>query len=171
MVKVAAEINNLADVYNWNITRIASAFRMDRGTVRRRLREAGVLPAGTKNGISTYALKDVGPALFGEVISAADDAINPDNLMPKDRKDWYQSENERIKFEKELRMLVPVEEVHREMSSLAKSVVNSLDSLPDLLERDAGLPPAMIEVVERIIDNVREQMYRAVLEDEGEPDE
>src|SRR5690606_2348626 len=117
-------------------------------------------------GISTYALKDVGPALFGEVISAADDAINPDNLMPKDRKDWYQSENERIKFEKELRMLVPVEEVHREMSSLAKSVVNSLDSLPDLLERDAGLPPAMIEVVERIIDNVREQMYRAVLEDE-----
>lgn len=168
---MVAEINHLSEAYSWNISRIADAFRLDRGTVRRRLREAGVLPAGTRNGVSTYALKDVGPALFGSVVTASDDVIDPDKLPPLDRKHWYQSENERIKSEKEARQLVPEEEVRREMSALAKAVVNSLDSLPDMLERDAGLPPEMIEVVERVIDNVREQMYRVVLDNEGESDE
>ena len=89
-------------------------------------------------------------------------------MHPKDRKDWYQSENERIKLEKEMRSLVPVEEVHREMSRLAKSIASSLDSLPDLLERDAGLPADAIDLVEGVTDNLREQMYRAIVDDEEE---
>ncbi|EHU12513.1 terminase small subunit domain protein [Escherichia coli DEC1B] len=32
-------------------------------------------------------------------------------MEPKERKDWYQSENERIKLEKEQRKLIPVDEV------------------------------------------------------------
>lgn len=163
---MAAEINKLSDAFNWNITRIADAFGMDRGTVRRRLRDAGVLPAGQKSGVSVYALKDVGPALFGDVVSAS--GADPDEMHPKDRKDWYQSENERIKLEKEMRSLVPVEEVHREMSQLAKSIASSLDSLPDLLERDAGLPPEAIDMVEGVTDSLREQMYRAIIEDAEE---
>ena len=165
-MKVAAEINKLADAYNWNITRLADAFGMDRGTVRRRLREAGVVPAGQKNGVSVYALKDAGPALFGDVVTGT--GADPDDMHPKDRKDWYQSENERIKLEKEMRSLVPVEEVHREMSRLAKSIASSLDSLPDLLERDAGLPADAIDLVEGVTDNLREQMYRAIVDDEEE---
>lgn len=168
VVKVAAEINKLSDAYNWNITRIADAFGLNRGTVRGRLRGAGVLPAGQKNGVSVYALKDVGPALFAEVSVAG--GTDPDELHPKDRKDWYQSENERVKLEKEMRALVPVEEVHREMSRLAKSVASALDSLPDMLERDAGLPPDAIDLVEGITDTLREQMYRAVIEEEAEID-
>lgn len=166
VVKVAAEINKIADAYNWNITRIADAFGMDRGTVRRRLRDAGVLPAGQKNGVSVYALREVGPALFGEVVTGS--GADPDEMHPKDRKDWYQSENERIKLEKEMRSLIPVEEVHREMSKLAKAVASSLDSLPDLLERDAGLPPDAIDIVESVTDALRDQMYRAIIEDEDE---
>lgn len=165
-MKVAAEINKLADAYNWNITRLADAFGMDRGTVRRRLREAGVVPSGQKNGVSVYALKDAGPALFGDVVTGT--GADPDEMHPKDRKDWYQSENERIKLEKEMRSLVPVEEVHREMSRLAKSIASSLDSLPDLLERDAGLPADAIDLVEGVTDNLREQMYRAIVDDEEE---
>nr|WP_282450814.1 DUF1441 family protein [Marinobacter bryozoorum] len=156
----------MADAYNWNITRIADAFGMDRGTVRGRLRAAGVVPAGQKNGVSVYALKDVGPALFGDVVTGT--GTDPDEMMPKDRKDWYQSENERIKLEKEMRALIPIEEVHREMSQLAKSIASSLDSLPDLLERDAGLPGEAIDLVEGVTDNLREQMYRAIVDDEEE---
>ena len=132
MVKVG-EVNRLADVYNWNITRIADAFNMDRGTVRRRIRDAGVLPT--------------------------------------DRKAWYQSENERIKLEKEMRLLVPVEEVHREMSRLARSVAGGLDTLSDILERDAGLSPEVIEVVQDSTDALREQIYNLVVEDEPDSDE
>ena len=168
MVKVG-EVNRLADVYKWNITRIADAFNMDRGTVRRRIRDAGLIPAGTINGVSVYALKDIGPALFGDVLSAP--GTGPDDMMPTDRKAWYQSENERIKLEKEMRLLVPVEEVHLEMSRLARSVASGLDSLADILERDAGLAPDTIELVQNSTDALREQMYRAVVEDDPDPDE
>tara|TARA_R110000772_G_scaffold48089_4_gene109902 strand:+ start:80890 stop:81396 length:507 start_codon:yes stop_codon:yes gene_type:complete len=168
VVKVG-EVNRLADVYNWNITRIADAFNMDRGTVRRRIRDAGVLPAGTRNGVSVYALRDIGPALFGEVISA--NGAGPEDMIPTDRKAWYQSENERIKLEKEMRLLVPVEEVHREMSRLARSVAGGLDTLSDILERDAGLSPEVIEVVQDSTDALREQIYNLVVEDEPDSDE
>ena len=163
-----AEINRLEEAYNWNITRLADAFSLDRGTVRRRLRDAGVVPAGTRNGANVYALKDAGPALFGEFMGASD--MSPDQLPPTERKAWFQSENERVKLERDMRLLVPVEEAHRDMSRLAKAVASGLDSLADMLERDAGLPPEAIELVEKTTDNLREQMYQAVIADDEEGD-
>ncbi|SHK53526.1 DUF1441 family protein [Halomonas caseinilytica] len=159
-----AQINRLEEAYNWNISRLADAFGLDRGTVRRRLKEGGVVPAGTRNGVNVYALKDAGPALFGDTMSAG--GVGPDEMLPSDRKAWYQSENERIKLEKDLRLLVPVEEAHREMSLLAKAVASGLDSLADMLERDAGLPPEAIELVEQTTDALREQMYQAIIVDD-----
>lgn len=161
-----AEINRLEEAYNWNITRLADAFDLDRGTVRRRLREAGVVPAGSRNGANVYALRDAAPALFGNTVSHA--GAEPDELSPQDRKAWFQSENERIKYEQEMRSLVPAEEAHREMSRLAKAVASGLDSLADMLERDAGLPPEAIDLVEATTDALREQMYQAIIDDDGE---
>ncbi len=166
MVKVVTEVNKLSDAYSWNITRIADAFGMDRGTARRRIKEAGVVPSGLKNGVSVYALKDVGPALFGDVLSSA--GVDPDDMLPTDRKAYYQSENERIKFEEKVRNLIPIDEVHREMSQLAKAIASSLDSLPDMLERDAGLSPEAIDRVEELTDRLREQMFQAIVIDEEE---
>lgn len=164
-----AEINRLEEAYNWNITRVAQAFGLHRDTVRKRLREAGVVPTGSRNGANVYALKDVGPALFSESRPGA--KLSPDEYHPTERKDWYQSENLRVKLEKEMRSLVPAEEAHREMSALAKAVASGLDSLADMLERDAGLPPEAIEMVERITDALREQMYQAILDEGGEEEE
>lgn len=159
-----AEINRLEEAYNWNITRLADAFGLHRDTVRKRLKEAGVVPAGSRNGANVYALKDAGPALFGETMSSSD--YTPDNMHPGDRKDWYASELSRVKLEREMRLLVPVEEAHREMSLLAKAVASGLDNLADMLERDAGLPPEAIELVEQTTDALREQMYQAIIVDD-----
>ncbi|NIC05254.1 DUF1441 family protein [Billgrantia bachuensis] len=167
-----AEINRLEEAYNWNITRLADAFGLHRDTVRKRLKEAGVVPAGSRNGANVYALKDAGPALFGETHIA--EGMDPSKMHPTDRKDWYASELSRVKLEKEMRLLVPVEEAHREMSRLAKAVASGLDSLADMLERDAGLPPEAIELVEKTTDALREQMYQAIVADDGQegtPDE
>ncbi len=81
------------------------------------------------------------------------------------RKAWYQSENERLKFERDLRHLVPVDEVQREMATLAKAVAGGLDDLADMLERDAGLLPEAIDLVQATTDALREQMYRAIIAD------
>ena len=49
-------------------------------------------------------------------------------------------------------------EVAQEMSFLAKAVVQSLDTLPDILERDCGLTPSQLTRVIQVIDDVKSQM-------------
>ena len=161
-----AEINRLEDAYNWNISRLAEAFGLHRDTVRKRLTEANVIPSGIRSGVSVYSLKDAGPAIFGERFAGA--KSDPDDMQPQERRAWFQSENERVKLEVELRQLVRAEEAHKEMSRLAKAVASGLDSLSDMLERDAGLPPEAIELVEKTTDALREQMYQAIMADSDE---
>ncbi|MGB5856507.1 MAG: DUF1441 family protein [Oceanisphaera sp.] len=161
-----AEINRLEDAYNWNITRLAEAFGLHRDTIRKRLISANVVPSGTRANANVYSLKDAGPAIFGEMFASG--TGDPDELPPQERRAWFQSENERVKLEIELRQLVRAEEVHREMSRLAKAVASGLDSLADMLERDAGLPPEAIELVEQTTDALREQMYQVIMADSDE---
>ena len=164
---MAGEVNSIADAHNWSISQIARAFGMDRKTVARRLEDARITPGGKKNGYPTYALRDVGPALFSDHI-LFDPEDDPSTLPPSDRKAWYQSENERVKLEKELRQLIPAEEVHLEMSKLAKAVTTTLDSLPDILERDCEISPEAINRVQDSVDSLREQMYLRIVQDEDD---
>jgi len=161
-----AEINRLEDAYSWNLTRLADAFGLHRDTIRKRLNAAGVVPSGTRNNANVYRLKDVGPALFADSFAGSDG--DPDDLTPQDRKAWYQSENERIKLEVELRQLLKADEVHLEMSRLAKAVTTTLDSLPDILERDCSLTPEAIERVQETMDALREQMYLRIIQEDEE---
>lgn len=72
-------------------------------------------------------IKDVGPALFGIARSSDPDEIhNPSLMKPKERKDWFQSENERVKLEPSLKQLVPASDVHREMALIFKVVTQVL---------------------------------------------
>lgn len=161
-----ADVSRLEDAYNWSVSQIARAFEMDRRTVTKRLQDAGVSPSGEKRGHPVYRLKDVGFALWGltNPISAGSER-SPNDYEPQDRKAWFQSERERIKLEMELREVVPVDEVYQEMSTLAKAIANSLETLSDMLERDAGLPPEVIERVEKVTDQLREQLYQTIISD------
>lgn len=79
-------------------------------------------------------------------------------MDPKSRKDWFQSENERVKLEAALSQLVPANEVHREMAMMAKSVLQVLDTWPDRLERDRGWSPHQISEAQSIVDEIRESL-------------
>ena len=90
---------------------------------------------------------------------------------------WYQSENERIKLEKEQRKLIPVDEVVIVYSSMRKAVVQVLETIPDVLERDCALTPQAVGVVQQAIDDLRytlqEKSYEAcaaelIPDEEGE---
>ena len=63
-----------------------------------------------------------------------------------------------LKYERDTGELVPSFEVAQEMSFLAKAVVQSLDTLPDILERDCGLTPSQLTRVIQVIDDVKSQM-------------
>lgn len=81
-----------------------------------------------------------------------------------ERKARYQSERERLKFEQETAQLIPASDVRREFAIWAKAVVQVLETLPDILERDCGLQPAAVSRVQFIIDDLRDQIALRVTE-------
>ncbi|BAE74507.1 hypothetical protein SGGMMB4_02793 [Sodalis glossinidius str. 'morsitans'] len=174
-----SNISNIGDVYQWSVAKIAEACRLDRRSVKNRLLEANIPIAGTVKGNPVYALHQVVPALFGQ-LNTGDTAANQnsDDMTPKERKDWFDSEKGRIWLEKEQRQLIPVHEVTAVYSALMKALVQVLETLPDVLERDAALTPSAVAVVQDAIDKAREgfgenayTMCAAVHKPQEEPDE
>lgn len=164
-------LHNIDDAYAWSISRIAEAFGLDRRTVSARIKDSRVEPAGMRKGHPTYLLRDIGPVLFGESTTSTPNLLlDPALMLPKDRKDWYQSERERLKLETELKELVPAPDVARGYAELLKAVVNPLDSLIDELESKVGLSGDALERVQLIIDGLREQMYLNAIRGGADPE-
>ncbi len=158
-----SNISNLGDAYHWSVAKIAEAFGLNRGTVKKRLLDANVAIAGTVRGNPVYSLRDVGPVIFGADTEKDPSGIqDPDKMFPKDRKDWFQSENERIKLETSLRQLIPAEESHREMATIIKAVAQVLDTWPDRLERDHGWQPEQITQAQDVVDELRDLLAMEV---------
>jgi hypothetical protein len=154
----------------WSIARLADEFGMDRRTATKRLRDAGVPPAGKRAGHDVYRLADAAAALVDPIVAGGADAqgvVDPRDLPPKERKDYYQSENERLKVEVTLGTLVHAAEVEADYAKLVKAFVQAIDTLPDILERDCALSPEAVQRVQRSCDELREHLYeRVVGEDE-----
>lgn len=161
-----AEISSIQEAYCWNLTKLSDALGLHRDTIRKRIQAAGVVPAGVRNNANIYALKDVARAVFSDLTTG--DVQDPNSMIPTDRKAWYQSETERVKLEQELRHLIRAEEVSREMAILAKAVAGGLDVIPDILERECGLNANAIMKVSDSIDNIRQQLYEAVISAEAD---
>ncbi|WP_456071485.1 DUF1441 family protein [Enterobacter quasiroggenkampii] len=148
-----------------NVSQLAELVGMNRNLVARRLRDLELV-AGNGENLKVYEL---GPALQALLTPSVKEN---GEMSPQDRKAWYQSENERLKFEEASRELLPVDEVAREYASLAKAVVMVLETLPDILERDCALTPTAVTRVQIIIDDLRDEMARKIQEsdsDEGWP--
>ena len=143
-----------------NVTQLAELVGMNRNLVARRLRDME-LAGGNGENLKLYEL---GPALQGLLMPSMKEN---GEMSPQDRKAWYQSENERLKFEAASRELIPVEEVAREYASLAKAVVMVLETLPDILERDCALTPTAVTRVQTIIDDLRDEMARKIEESDS----
>ncbi|EOW9163214.1 DUF1441 family protein [Vibrio cholerae] len=162
-------VTPINDAFAWNITRIAEAFSLHRDTVRKRLKEARVKPVAKRSGVDVYALADVGPALFSaEVGNKSEDDYNPNKMAPKDRKDFFQSERERLKFETEIGELIPDSEYRLDLAAVLKFLVSAFETMPDDLERRYNVPPEVLEHVEQWGDERRAWLYQKLIE--VEPD-
>ncbi|MDE4007175.1 DUF1441 family protein [Glaesserella parasuis] len=125
-----------------NINQIAEVTGLHRQTVSQRV--AGLTPSlGSNSKLKLYSLRDLILTGLTEKMSADVDSLSP---------------NDRLKYERETRELIPAFEVSQEMSILAKAVVQTLETLPDILERDCGLQPKDLIRVQQVIDDIRDQM-------------
>ncbi|WP_051311827.1 DUF1441 family protein [Zooshikella ganghwensis] len=145
----------------WSISQMALLFGMCRKTISKRLEQAGIEPVDKVKGYSVYPSDQVGPALFGQnqlpVIS------DPDKMQPKDRKDWYQSEIQRLQLEQQEGLLCKAEEVRRTMHTLVQLLVQALETLPDHLERNCALSPSTLTFVENTINEVRVSLHEQLI--------
>ncbi|WP_386696706.1 DUF1441 family protein [Lonepinella sp. MS14436] len=152
-----------------NINQIADVVGMHRQTVSQRV--AGLTPAiGSNSKLKLYSLADLLRMGLSEKMSA-----DVDSLSPIERRAFWQAENERLKYEERTGELIPASEVALDVGSMAKAVVQVLETLPDILERDCGLPSNVLIRVQQVVDDLRDQMalhiqqaYVAKAEDEKE---
>ena len=91
------------------------------------------------------------------------DSTDPEKLSPKDRLDWYRGNRERKKDMQEAGELVPAARFEAELAAVLKAVAVTLESLPDVLERDAGIDGAAVERTQAVIDRVREDLYQKLV--------
>lgn len=150
----------------WSVARLADEFGMDRRTAAKRLRDVGVAPFGKRAGHDVYRLADAAIALVQVPgVVGADGVVDPRDLPPMERRAFYQSENERLKVETTTGQLVPAAEVEADYAELVKKVVQFFDTLPDVLERKAGLTPEQVVKVQDACDGVRQTMFEAITDD------
>lgn len=159
-------VSSIDDAYLMNISSLSRAFGLHRDTVRKRLNAARVKPVKKLKSTDVYALADVGPALFGQEHRADDDEDihDPSKMAPKDRKDFFQSERERLKFETEIGELIPDAHYRLDLSEVLKKVVSFFESMPDKMERKRVFKPEQLEQLEKMSDDFRNELHLQLLE-------
>jgi hypothetical protein len=145
-----------------SISSLADEFGCARETLRKRLDDAAVQPAEQRGGYPVYRMRDALRAWIDSLKFNTD----PDELEPFQRKAHYQAEREKLELQTERGELIPRIEVEREQARILSILVRTMDTLPDILERDCGATPAQLEKIERICDHIREQMYGELTQNE-----
>jgi hypothetical protein len=131
---------------------------LDRDTLSRRLTESGAKPACKgPRGHPEYRIRDLIAAQFGTV-------EDPDQLDPFRRQAHYRCELDKLKLQTERGELVPRIECEQEQARGMKLVARVFDTLPDVIERDCGAPPAILARIEKALDAARVELHGMLVE-------
>ncbi|OEY66810.1 hypothetical protein BG841_10325 [Marinobacter sp. X15-166B] len=80
------------------------------------------------------------------------EGVDPDEMLPSDRKAWYESETKRRALQVMDRELIPTEEVERVVATAFSAIAQGLRSLPDNIERRTGCSPDIVEAIDLALD-------------------
>ena len=144
---------------------------IDRDTIRKRIDAAALKPSGKSGRHPVYRLKDLLKAVLQANESGRED---PDSYEPFKRQAHYKAEHLKLQLETDQRDVIPRIEVEQEQARFFKVVAMNYDTLPDILERDCGLPAHVVELIEKTLDKSRDELYKALAdgpEEEAEPAE
>jgi hypothetical protein len=149
----------IAEGEGFSIASLARHLRMSRDTVAARLKTAQVKPCAERGGYPVFPLREACEVLLERTHYGSGERPDPASMKPMERRAWYQSENERLKFETECGCLIPADEVRDEMAYMAKIVVQTMETMPDVYERDYGPTPKVITYLIKVAEKVRAQIY------------
>lgn len=104
-----------------------------------------------------FDIKAVAEWYYGASESPDDD---PEKMAPKDRLDWYRGARERTKHLEECGELMRAADFETALASAIKTIAVTLESLPDVMERDAGIDGAAVERCQIVVDRMREDLHK-----------
>lgn len=141
----------------WSVNRLSAELGIDRRTLAKRLE--GLKPATEKHtarGIDReWYLSAVVEHLYRPTEGERLDPQHEKARLDAARADLAETQLGKVRGE-----LIPAVEYERALSDGFKTVAMTLESLPDLLERDAGLPGPAVDRAIQVIDRLREDLYR-----------
>lgn len=155
MAASATPINDLL----WSATRYSDVLQLDRRVVAQALEKA---PSTTHAGVRVWHVRDAMPAIF-ERINGGTANRNPNEMDPKDELDYYRAQREKIKLAEDIRKMVPAADIERTITGAFKALAQTLDTLPDALERDCGLPPAAVVAAHHAVDAARDALHDTLM--------
>ena len=149
-----------------SITQLSEETGKTRETIARKLAAAKVPPSGEVRKLAVYRLRDALRVLY---LGLEDGSVDPDKLDPHSRHAHYKAEREKQSLAVEAGELIPREAYRDEAARVVKLVAQTLDAIPDLLERDCALAPDQVMRVQGELDKLREKLAGSLALDE-EPD-
>ncbi len=91
--------------------------------------------------------------------------LDVNQMTPAERRAHWQAENERLKYEAARRFLIPAEECAREFRAIARGTIMTLETLPDILERDCALSNQAVTRMVEVIDKFRDHLAVELMSD------
>ena len=150
----------------WTATRYSDVLRLDRRAVAQALE---TVPSQNYNGRKCWHIRDAMPAIFARV--GVKGKKNPADMEPKDELDYYKAQREKIRLAADIGQMVMASDVERSIGEAFKTLAQTLDGLPDSLERSHGLAPAVISSIHVSIDVARNVLYETLMSSLEAPNE
>ncbi len=162
-IKGVKKADTVPDVRVFNKAEIAAAFCVSLPTINDWIRrDCPVMQTGGRGIAWKLDVFEVYAWRFG-VGESYDEDTDPDKMPPKERLDWYRGEREKTKDGQDKLKLLPAVEYETDLSASLKVVAMTLESLPDTIERDAGIDGNAVELVQATIDRLREKLYEKLI--------
>ena len=158
---MTAEIASFDDLL-WTASRYSQVLGIDVREVNKRL---ATLPYRMIGARKVWHLRD---ALQ---IKAETTKKNPAEMEPKDELDYYKAQREKIRLAADIGQMVMASDVERSIGEAFKTLAQTLDGLPDSLERSHGLAPAVISSIHVSIDVARNVLYETLMSSLEAPNE
>lgn len=80
---------------------------------------------------------------------------DPEDMPPKERKDWYEGEKVRVSLEVDKGNLITLDQYREELARILKQIANTLEVLPDTLERKCALQASVVSELQQELDRER----------------
>lgn len=138
------------------INRFAAWVNGDPTSITRRVVAAGFAPVLERAGHKFYRIGDLFRAFVKE--------------NEFQRRARVQADEIELRVATSKGDLVPRHDVEQGVASLLKVVAETLDSLPDIIERDAGATPQQLSRVESVLDTARNELHTRLQQLKTQPD-